>query len=240
MTDIQFQANLSLVLAHTLLLEVKGREPIGVAWILNTSPFDPFNIMAQDPKVPAFKPVNTQREQAAAIAGNVANFSDISKLAGETNAFNQTQLNQMLEQGSPGYAALMGGIRDKASSFLSGEIPQDVQDQIGRNAAYKSLSGGYSGSGMARNLVARDLGLTSLDIIGKGIDAGTRWAATARAATADQFNPASMFITPEQRIQTKMFNTAGSFQRDWMKSQVDSQSGFWGHTAQGGADMSKL
>lgn len=235
MTDLQFQANLSLVLAHTIWFEHKQDEICPAFCTVITPGSELFGLLAESPKVPQFTPINTQREQGRAVAGNVANFAEISKLAGTTNAFNQEQLNAMIESGSPGYASLMGGIRDRASGFLTGEIPKDVQDQIGRNAAYKSLSGGFGGGGMARNLVARDLGLTSLDIIGKGIDAGTRWAAQARANTADQFNPASMFITPEQRIQTTMFNKTGQFQRDWMQNQIDAESSFGTILAKGAA-----
>lgn len=190
-------------------------------------------LLATTPKVPQFRPINTTTEQDRAVAGNVANFSDISSLASTTNMFNQEQLNQMLESAAPGFRDIVSRSGSRISELLSGEIPKDVSDQIGRNAAYQSLSGGFGGSGMARNLVARDLGLTSLDIIGKGLDTGSRWAAMARANTADQFNPASMFITPEQRIQTTMFNRTGQFQRDWMKNQLDASDDFGTLVSQG-------
>lgn len=182
------------------------------------------SLFATEPKVPKFKPIDTTKEQASAVSGNIANFGDVSKLAGDMNTFNQDQLNKMLASAVPGYQNMLQGIGDRIGGFLNGEIPKDVSDQIGRNAAYQSLSGGFGGSGMARNLVARDLGMTSLDLIGKGIDAGTRWLATARQnAVAPQFDPSSMFITPAQRIATTEFNTTGKFQRDWMQNQLDSQ-----------------
>lgn len=57
------------------------------------------------------------------------------------------------------------------TDFLKGEIPQDVQDQVRRNAAMQSISGGFgTSSGMGRNLVARDFGLTSLDLMGQGFN----------------------------------------------------------------------
>ncbi len=182
------------------------------------------SLFATEPKVPKFKAIDTTKEQGAAVTGNIANFADISKLAGDTNTFNQDQLNKMLASAVPGYQNMLSGIGSKIGSMLNGEIPQDVTDQIGRSAAFQSLSGGYGGSGMARNLVARDLGMTSLDLINKGIDAGTRWLATARQnAVAPQFDPSSMFISPAQRLATTEFNTTGKFQRDWMQNQFDSQ-----------------
>lgn len=182
------------------------------------------SLFATEPKVPAFKKINTTTEQGAAVGGNISNFADISKLAGDTNTFNQDQLNKMLASAVPGYQNMLTGIGDRIGGMLNGEIPKDVSDAIGRSGAYRSLTGGFGGSGMARDLVARDLGITSLDIINKGIDAGTRWLATARQnAVAPQFDPSSMFISPAQRIATTEFNTTGKFQRDWMQNQLDSQ-----------------
>lgn len=223
-----FLYNLSLVLAHTQLLESKGDEPLGEAWAVNTVLGQTVGGLLQEkPDVPVFKPIDTTKEQLAALRGNIANFSEVSKLAGATNTFNQDQLNQMMESAVPGYRAMVSSIGGKINSFLSGELPQDVSDQVGRNAAYKSLSGGFGGSGMARNLVARDLGLTSLDLISKGIDAGSRWIATAKANTvAPQFDVSSMFISPQQRIQTEMWNREGKFQRDWLDSQIDAEYSF--------------
>lgn len=181
-------------------------------------------LLQEKPDVPVFKPIDTTKEQSAAVRGNIANFADISKLAGDANMFNQEQLNKMLESAIPGYRSMVSNIGGKINSMLSGELPSDVSEQVGRNAAYRSLSGGYGGSGMARNLVARDLGMTSLDLISKGIDAGSRWITTAKQNTvANQFDVASMFITPQQRIQTQMWNREGQFQRDWMKNQVDAE-----------------
>lgn len=57
---------------------------------------------------------------------------------------------------------------NNTNQFLRGQIPLDVQTQVKNNAAQTSLFGGYGGSQVARNLTARDLGLTSLDLIGRG------------------------------------------------------------------------
>lgn len=232
-----FLQNLSLVLAHSLLLESKGAEPMGEAWALNTVLGQAVGGMLQEkPKVPDFKPINTTKEQAAAVAGNIANFGQISRLAGQANQFNQDQLNTMLESAVPGYHNMVTSIGGRINEFLSGEIPKDVMGNIERSSAHRALSGGYGGSGMARNLVARDLGLTSLQLIEKGIDAGSRWIATARANTvAPQFDVSSMFITPQQRIQTQMWNREGQFSRDWLKNQIDaeySMGTIWGKAIQ--------
>lgn len=181
-------------------------------------------LLESKPKVPQFYPIDTTKEQGKAVAGNISNLPDITKLAGSVNTFNQAELDRMLESAVPGFHKMLGDTRDRISGFIKGELPQDVVESIGRSAAFKSLSGGFGGSGMARNLVARDLGLTSLQLMQQGVDAGSRWLATARqAAVAPQFDPSSMFITPAQRIAVTQFNRTGQFQRDWMQNQLDSQ-----------------
>ena len=64
---------------------------------------------------------------------------------------------------------LIGKSKTAIESMLKGEIPQDVQDQIERTAAEKSLSQGIGLGQKSRNLVARDLGLASIDIVSQGI-----------------------------------------------------------------------
>lgn len=223
MNDFFF--NLSQVLAHSLLLEAKGAEPVGEAWALNMlGPQIVGGLLQEKPDVPKFTPIDTTKEQAKAVAGNIANFGQISKLAGQANTFNQEELNKMLESAIPGYHSMVTSIGGRINDFLSGTIPKDVMGNVERSSAYRSLSGGYGGSGMARNLVARDLGLTSLQLIEKGIDAGSRWIATAKANTvAPQFDVSSMFITPQQRIATTMWNKEGQFNRDWLNNQVKAE-----------------
>lgn len=221
--SFQFLANLSQVLGHSVVFEASQGKVCEAFNIILENAMQTVGALMQDqPKVPQFRPINVDKEQAKAAAGNLKNLSDIQGLAGKVNVFNQDELNKMIESAAPGYKEMLAKVRDTSNTFLSGEIPKDVQEQIARSAAYRSLTGGYAGSGMQRNLVARDLGLTSLDLIQKGVDAGTRWAALARSGTANQFDPSSMFITPQQRIQTTMFNRTGQFQRDWMKNQLDA------------------
>ena len=231
MTDL-FLINLSRVLAHSMVFEHR-REAAGDPLNINIlAPGSEF--MQEEPKVPKFNPVATVNpgvEAGRAIRGNIQRFGDVSKLGSEVNAFNQSELEKMLESAMPGYKNLVGGIASKIGGFLNGEIPKDVSDAIGRNSAWQSMSGGYGGSGMGRNLVARDLGLTSLQMMEKGVDVGSRWLATARGAlTAPQFDVGNMFLTPAQQIAAKqgnanieMFNSTGQFQRDWMQNQLDSE-----------------
>jgi hypothetical protein len=97
---------------------------------------------------------------------------------------NLTQLQTLLNSVMPGYQnvfdqmrgtygnmlGLLPQMQAPISSMLAGNVPQDVQDQIRRNAAFTSLMGGSAGAGTGATgaITARDLGLTSLDLTQKG------------------------------------------------------------------------
>jgi len=100
------------------------------------------------------------------------------------NYENMQQLQSLLNQAMPGYQNFFSGLqgtlgqmgdiwgqmRPNVTSMLGGQVPQDVQDQIRRNAAFTSLIGGSAGAGTGATgaITARDLGLTSLDLTEKG------------------------------------------------------------------------
>lgn len=170
------------------------------------------------PKVPQFNQIDPSEEQLAAIKGNLAALPGAQDLASRTNTFNQAELERMLAVALPGFANIRNNIGQNISSLVAGEIPGDVSDAVHRNSAVKALYGGFGGTGAARNLTARDLGLTSLALTEKGLDSATRWLSSA--ATAPRFDVSSMFISPQTRIQTEMFNSTNQFDRDWLASQV--------------------
>lgn len=172
------------------------------------------------PKVPSFNPVNVQQEQQRAIAGNAAALPELQRQAGQINTFNTDELQRMLERAMPGYSKVRDKTTANIQDWLAGKVPQDVSDQVMRNAAGRSLYGGFGGSGMARNLSARDLGLTSLDIMGKGMDAASRWIALSRSGLS-QFDVSSMFVRPEFQAQFAAQERNSQFQRDYVASQWD-------------------
>jgi hypothetical protein len=111
---------------------------------------------------------------------------DIARLESERNTVNQAELDRMLEASVPGYKASQAQRSANAASMLRGELPPDVEAAISRSAAGRALEGGFAGSGAGRNLVARDLGRTSLDLMREG---DTRFSgilgSTPRAGMAD-------------------------------------------------------
>lgn len=90
------------------------------------------------------------------------------ELEAQRNAFNREQLLESLGIQIPGYKEGQAQRTQNAMSLLRGELPPDVAAQIQRNTASKALTGGYAGSQVARNLTARDLGRTTMDLQNAG------------------------------------------------------------------------
>lgn len=112
--------------------------------------------------------VNINDVYGDALGGMEQNQGRAEGVASRTNKFANQQLIDSLNQSIPGYSALQAKRSAVASDMLNGSIPADVAQQIQRNTAARALSGGYGGSQAGSNLTARDLGLTSLDLINRG------------------------------------------------------------------------
>lgn len=173
------------------------------------------------PTIPRFTPIDVQAEQAKAVAGNISILPNAQSMASSINTFNQAELERMLASMIPGYANIKNRISANIGDQLSGKIPDDVSQAVHRNSAVKSLYGGYGGTGAARNLTARDLGLASLDLTQRGLDAATRWVSSA--AKAPQFDVTSMFIAPGFQAQFAQQERDSQFQRDYASNLNDWQ-----------------
>jgi hypothetical protein len=69
-----------------------------------------------------------------------------------------------------GLGDMIGGLREKNKDWLAGKISGDTADQLRAQSALSARSGGAgAGSQMARNLQARDFGLTSMQIQQQGM-----------------------------------------------------------------------
>jgi hypothetical protein len=90
------------------------------------------------------------------------------EMEAERNAFNRAQLLESLGIQIPGYQEGQAQRTQNALALLRGELPPDVLAQVQRKAAGQAVQGGYAGSAAGRNLVARDIGRTSLDFANLG------------------------------------------------------------------------
>lgn len=110
-------------------------------------------------------------------------------------------------------------------SLMQGQIPQGVQDQVQNSVAARALGGGYAGSSMHGNLMARDLGLTSLQLQQQGQAQALPWFGLGRQLSPT-FDVSNMFVTPAQQIAVALENQARQFSASWLKAQV-KQSQAW-------------
>jgi len=80
------------------------------------------------------------------------------------------QTNQdLIAAADPRALELSAIVDENAAAMMSGRISADTQANLARSSAMRALSGGFgAGSEMGRGLSARDLGLTSLDLMQQG------------------------------------------------------------------------
>ncbi len=173
------------------------------------------------PNVPRWNDINLGVEQGKAIDSNTAALTGSEALVSSANAFSQDQIRKMLEGAIPGFSNIVGNVSSDIESLLKGEIPQDVASAVQSNAAGRALEGGYGGSGASRSLVARDLGLTSLDLTQKGIGSAQNWMQTMNSLYAPgEINVSSMFVTPEQMFNADLTNQQNKWGVKWLHNQV--------------------
>ena len=181
-------------------------------------------LLQKKPNVPDFNPIWAKTAQTNAINNNIEQTPKLKEWAADINTFNQQQMEQMLKNAIPGYEGMKSQASDVLNSWLKGEIPKDVQDQVQNSAAARALGGGYGGSGKMGNLLARDLGLTSLGITQQGLNSAEKWIqGIAAISNPGLFNFSSMFLTPTQLYQINSAERTGQFQRDWATNQVNAE-----------------
>lgn len=180
------------------------------------------------PTVPDLPSLSLPQEQQKALAANMAAIPGSEQIATKVDLFNQQQVDKMLEHVIPNYKAITGNINKNIQALTAGQIPSDVQAQIQQSDAARALTGGYGGTGAGGNLVARDLGLTSLNLTEQGLASAQSWLQTANNLYAPgRFNVSSMFITPAQQASFDVEERNSQFQRQWMQNQIAAQPAMW-------------
>lgn len=179
------------------------------------------DLFGSKPVVPNLPQLDLGTEQQKALAANVAAIPQAEQIATQVDLFNQQQIDQMLTNVIPNYAAIKGNISQNIASLTAGQIPTDVSQAVQRSDAAQALSGGFSGSQAAGNLTARDLGLTSLQLTQQGLTSAESWMRTASSIyQPGMFNVTSMFVTPGQEAAFDTQERNLQFQRNWLQSQI--------------------
>lgn len=153
------------------------------------------------------------RVLAMTMNANNLNWADARDQATRLNNYNTVELHRQINRSLPGYQGLIGTALRNTRSWLRGQIPADVSAAVQDRAAERAMRFGLPpGSGAAEALTARDLGLTSLDLMGKGENSLQRWVSTARSfLTPSLASPQEFLFNPTQYTNTVLAgaNVAG-------------------------------
>lgn len=181
------------------------------------------NLMKKKVNAPSYKEVSTAEELQRATAANIGVLGQAEQLAEQVNTGAQERLLQSLKAAIPGYEQMVGKTAENIQASLGGQIPEDVQRAIQRATAGRAVAGGFAGSQFGRNLTARDLGLTSLQLMNQGVQQSNQFLANARQnLTAPQFDVSNMFVSPAQQLQVTAQNRANQYQAEWLQRQLSA------------------
>ena len=179
-----------------------------------------FNTIPDAPPAPNVNTSSTLKRLASANAGALPEFENI---AGDVNTFNVGQRGQMVRSAIPSFDAITGAESGVLNDWLAGRLSPSLVSQVRRNAASRAFEGGYGGTGFADNLEARDLGLSSLDLQGRGAQLAPGYLNTIAGITLpQQVSPSAFFLSPAQQLNTDQFNEEARYGRDWLQNQLDS------------------
>ena len=144
-----------------------------------------YNASKKAPGYNAPSPQMTAEEQQMLIS-NAANAAML--YAPQFTSQNIALQNQV----TPGSSAQRKLALNQLNSYIKGEVPQDVQQNINREVA-QNLGGGFnlfSGGGQAPQNFARNLGQTSLGLSQYGLSAAPTWQQLANSMVA---SPTQLF-----------------------------------------------
>lgn len=175
-------------------------------------------------KVPKFNEIDPDKEIDEAfrsIQQRLPEGQRVAKSIAEADA--ETAL-AVLEQFAPGSQAAIQQQMQNIQAGLRGELPEDVQRLVTDRAAAQAFAGGFGGSGAARALELRDLGLTSLQRIDTAMGQSAQAFQTIRGLMPQRQSVGSMFLSPADRINLAQSERNARFQRDMEAAEIAAQA----------------
>jgi hypothetical protein len=156
------------------------------------------------------------------------NYEEMGKRAMEANKPYAEQYKQFAPQTEAGTRALS----QAGATYATGQLSRDMASQIGRGAASLGFSTGLGGrSGIGRNILARDLGLGSLQVQQQGADLLAKSSALAQQAmqAMNPISPNEVFSTAANQAsinqQIANQNLMNAWQTQAMPGQFDIRKG---------------
>lgn len=156
------------------------------------------------------------------------NYEEMGKRAMEANAPFAAQYKQFAPQTEAGTRALS----QAGATMATGQLSRDMTGQIGRGAASLGFSTGLGGrSGIGRNILARDLGLNTLQVQQQGADLLTKSSQLAQQAmqAMSPISPGQVFgeaisqASSNQGIRNQ--NLLNAYQSQALPGQFDINTG---------------
>lgn len=149
--------------------------------------------------VAQYQPPSVAGTQTEAINANAGNETGIENLISRGNAFSAQQALSLQNTTMPGYSALAKSLSSRAQTLADHpyDVPQEVQDNIGRIAAEKGISAGTRGQFNDFSLL-RDFGVSELQYGAQNISSAQQLTATlaAIAPKVNPMSPLSFYVTP--------------------------------------------
>jgi hypothetical protein len=170
-------------------------------------------------KVPKFKEIDPDKEIDEAFKSIQQRLPEGQRVARSIAEADTETALAVLEQFAPGSQAAIQQQMQNIQAGLRGELPEDVQRLITDRAAAQAFAGGFGGSGAARALELRDLGLTSLQRIDTAMGQSAQAFQTIRGLMPQQQSVGSMFLMPGQRIALAQSERNMQYQRDLAAAQ---------------------
>jgi hypothetical protein len=148
--------------------------------------------------------LNAQQILGQGLATNDALRPWAQNNARKNNAFNLKEAIRAYQKLQPYFRGIQDQVGKNTLSYARGELPADVQSQIGRAAAERGIQGGFgfgsqgARSGALANLNLRNLGLTSLDLSKFGTSLGMQVNQNAKSLAPNLMSGQDFLFNPQQ------------------------------------------
>lgn len=155
--------------------------------------------------------ISAAQEADKALTFNESNLGRFMDMARTISQEDTTTKLAMLDRVNPGWTTQRDQAAAINSQMMRGEIPKDVQEQIAQTAAFQTVqAGGYGGPGNTRSVTARDLGMTSLDLMQAGQQGSMAWGEMLNSWLPQQTSGTQILaqsgLTARDTIETALSN----------------------------------
>lgn len=176
-------------------------------------------------KVPEYRPTNTS-DIISQVTGGAPAVGAANLAYNQALAPGMARLNRQVEDI---YDPLQGSLRETTTKSildqlnLGGQLPQDVQDAVIRTGLQKGQAGGIGRSGLGRNLVGRDLGLTSLDLLNQRINRAADYTRSAPGPN-QLYKMQDIGFTPGDIASIEIANQNAKNEADIYRSNIEARN----------------